>query len=65
MFNHSSDPWYTYMQPFRIVFLRKMIKAQHEASKAQHLAAKAQEEAKAEEEEKEAKEEEKEETVHS
>ena len=56
MFNHSSDPWYTYMQPFRIVFLRKMIKAQY-------LAAKAQEEAKAQEA-KEEKEEEKEETVH-
>ena len=60
MFNHSSDPWYTYMQPFRIVFLRKMIKAQH-------LAAKAQEEAKAQEAKEvkeEVKEEEKEETVH-
>lgn len=48
MFNSRSDPWYTYMQPFRIVFLKKMIKAQQEAAKAQE--AKAQE-AKAEHDE--------------
>jgi hypothetical protein len=41
MFNSRSDPWYTYMQPFRIVLLKKMIKAQQEAAKAQE--AKAQE----------------------
>jgi len=35
MFNSRSDPWYTYMQPFRIVLLKKMIKAQQEAAKAQ------------------------------
>lgn len=35
MFNLPSDPWYTYMQPFRIVLLKKMIKAQQEAAKAQ------------------------------
>jgi hypothetical protein len=34
MFNVPSDPWYTYMQPFRIVLLRKMIKAQ-QAQQAQ------------------------------
>jgi hypothetical protein len=49
MFNSRSDPWYTYMQPFRIVLLKKMIKAQQEAAKAQE--AKAQE-AKEEKEEK-------------
>jgi hypothetical protein len=54
MFNHSSDPWYTYMQPFRIVFLRKMIKAQQQAKQqaqqqAQQQAAKVQEEAEKEE----------------
>ena len=42
MFNLLSDPWYTYMQPFRIVFLKKMIKAQHDASKAQPDVSKAQ-----------------------
>jgi len=60
MFNHSSDPWYTYMQPFRIVFLRKMIKAQHLAAKAQEE----KEEKKAKEEITTQEEEEKEETVH-
>ena len=38
MFNLPSDPWYTYMQPFRIVLLKKMIKAQQQASKAQQEA---------------------------
>ena len=28
MFNVPSDPWYTYLQPFRIALLKKMIKAQ-------------------------------------
>ena len=50
MFNSPSDPWYTYMQPFRIVLLKKMIKAQQDAAKAQEVKIK---EAKAENEEKE------------
>ena len=33
MFNSPSDPWYTYMQPFRIVLLKKMIKAQQQAQR--------------------------------
>ena len=35
MFNLPSDPWYSYMQPFRAAFLRKMIKAQQQAEKTQ------------------------------
>jgi len=55
MFNSPSDPWYTYMQPFRIVLLKKMIKAQQDAAKAQEAKIKEAnaQEAKAENEEKE------------
>jgi hypothetical protein len=35
MFNTVSDPWYAYMQPFRIVFLKKMIKAQQDSQAKQ------------------------------
>jgi hypothetical protein len=44
MFNLPSDPWYTYMQPFRIVLLKKMIKAQQEAAKVRQEVSNAQEE---------------------
>ena len=30
MFNIPSDPWYRYIQPFRNVLLKKMIKAQEQ-----------------------------------
>ena len=30
MFNLPSDPWYHYMQPFRIALLKKMIKVQQQ-----------------------------------
>ena len=39
MFNVPSDPWSTYMQPFRIVLLRKMIKAQQAQQAHQQQAA--------------------------
>jgi hypothetical protein len=51
MFNTISDPWYAYMQPFRIVFLKKMIKAQQdsqakqEASQVKQEASQAKQEA--------------------
>jgi hypothetical protein len=44
MFNTVSDPWYAYMQPFRIVFLKKMIKAQQD-SQAKQEASQAKQEA--------------------
>jgi hypothetical protein len=51
MFNSRSDPWYTYMQPFRIVLLKKMIKAQQEAAKAQEAKAQLHNQASEEKEE--------------
>lgn len=31
MFNSRSDPWYNYMQPFRVAMLKHMIKVHHYA----------------------------------
>jgi len=35
MFNTPSDPWYTYMQPFRIMLLKKIIKVHQQAEQQQ------------------------------
>jgi len=35
MFNIPSDPWYNYMQPFRIALLKQIIKARQTDEKKQ------------------------------
>lgn len=44
MFNIPSDPWYHYMQPFRIALLKQIIKAHQSAEKQKIPAQQVQEE---------------------
>lgn len=38
MFNTPSDPWYNYMQPFRIALLKQIIKVQQQNDEKQQAA---------------------------